>query len=297
MARRQWLQALIQIDLEYRWRLKVAGSSPELPKCPRLEDYLARFPELGAAERLTLELIGEEYRVRQRWGDCPKHAEYFQRFVQHANQLPELLFGIDRDLAREIASGPARGADLDSVGAKVREPIVSVGGLVEALRRSPLLNPAQLGELAALQARASEARSLATELLRRNWLTAYQVNQILQGNAPELVLGPYLLLERLGEGGAGQVFKARHAKMDRVVALKVVRKDLLADAEAVARFYREIEIVSRLDHPNVVHAFDAGPAGATHFLAMEYVEGSDLGRMVKRGGSLPGSTATSSRTT
>jgi serine/threonine protein kinase len=286
-VRRRWLEALIQIDLEYRWRLKVASGTPGLTKCPRLEDYLARFPELVGAERLALELIGEEYRVRQRWGDCPKHAEYCQRFVQHANQLPELLCAIDRELSREVASGPARGAELESVGGKAREPIASVGVLVEALRRSQLLSSVQLGELAAMQARYSEPRSLATELLRRNWLTPFQVNQILQGNASELVLGPYLLLERLGEGGAGQVFKAKHAKMDRVVALKVVRKELLADAETVARFYREIEIVSRLDHPNVVHAFDAGPAGATHFLAMEYVEGSDLGKMVKRGGPLP----------
>ncbi len=62
---------------------------------------------------------------------------------------------------------------------------------------------------------------------------------------------------------------------------------MLADAEVVGRFYREIQVVSQLDHPNIVHAYDAGPAGATHFLAMEFVEGTDLGRLVKRGGPLP----------
>src|SRR5262249_51548490 len=99
--------------------------------------------------------------------------------------------------------------------------------------------------------------------------------------------GSYLIVERLGEGGAGQVFKARHLKMDRVVALKVIRKELLADAEVVGRFYREIQILSQLDHPNVVRAYDAGPAGPTHFLAMEFVEGTDLGKLVKKGGPLP----------
>ena len=75
--------------------------------------------------------------------------------------------------------------------------------------------------------------------------------------------------------------------MNRVVALKVIRRESLADAEAVGRFYREIQVVSQLDHPNVVHAYDAGPVGATHFLAMEYVEGTDLGRLVKQSGPLP----------
>jgi eukaryotic-like serine/threonine-protein kinase len=109
----------------------------------------------------------------------------------------------------------------------------------------------------------------------------------MQGRGAELMLGPYLLLERLGEGGAGQVFKARHQKMNREAAIKLIRKELLADAEVVGRFYREIQLVSQLDHPNIVHAYDAGPAGPTHFLAMEYVEGSDLGKLVKQSGPLP----------
>src|SRR5262249_28511053 len=129
--------------------------------------------------------------------------------------------------------------------------------------------------------------SWAKELLSRNWLTAYQLNQLLQGHGGDLVLGPYVLLERLGEGGAGQVFKARHQKLLRVVALKLIREELLTDAEVVARFYREIQVLSQLDHPNIIHAYDAGPAGATHFLAMEFVEGTDLGKLVKRGGPLP----------
>ena len=83
------------------------------------------------------------------------------------------------------------------------------------------------------------------------------------------------------------MFKARHQKMNRLVALKVIRKELLTDAEVVGRFYREIQILSQLDHPNIVHAYDAGPAGATHFLAMEFVEGTDLGKLVKQGGPLP----------
>ena len=115
--------------------------------------------------------------------------------------------------------------------------------------------------------------ALVRELVGRDWLTPYQANQLLAGRGAALVLGPYLVLERLGEGATGQVFKARHVHMRRVVAVKVIRPELLTDAEVVARFYREIQVISRLTHPHVVHAYDAGPVGRTHLLAMEYVEG------------------------
>src|SRR5439155_24525615 len=104
-------------------------------------------------------------------------------------------------------------------------PIQTVADLVEALRATPLLSTSQLEELARdLQPRCTEPRALARQLLDRDWLTAYQMNQLFLGRGQDLVLGPYLLLERLGEGGVGQVFKARHLRMDRVVALKIIRK-------------------------------------------------------------------------
>src|SRR5262249_54908942 len=68
-------------------------------------------------------------------------------------------------------------------------------------------------------ARCADARALAKELLKRNWLTAYQANQLLTGKGKDLLLGSYILLEKLGEGGMGAVFKARNWKLDRIVAL------------------------------------------------------------------------------
>jgi eukaryotic-like serine/threonine-protein kinase len=114
-------------------------------------------------------------------------------------------------------------------------------------------------------------------------------------------VGPYFLLERLGEGDAGPVFKARHPKMDRLVALRIVRQELLADADIINRFYRETQVLSHLDHPNIVRAYDAGPVppaegqyqvggnppAASHFLAEEFVEGTDLERRVRTDGPLP----------
>src|SRR5262249_2903611 len=117
--------------------------------------------------------------------------------------------------------------------------------------------------------------------------TAYQVEQLLAGHGSELLLDHYLVMDRLGQGATGQVFKARHVRMDRPAAVKVIRPELLTDAEVVQRFYREVEAAGRLSHANVVAAYDAGPAGRTHFFAMEYVEGTDLDRLVKERGPLP----------
>ncbi|VTT97756.1 serine threonine protein kinase : Serine/threonine protein kinase OS=Singulisphaera acidiphila (strain ATCC BAA-1392 / DSM 18658 / VKM B-2454 / MOB10) GN=Sinac_2851 PE=3 SV=1: Pkinase: WD40: WD40: WD40: WD40 [Gemmataceae bacterium] len=99
-------------------------------------------------------------------------------------------------------------------------------------------------------------------------------------------LGPYLLTEPLGEGGMGAVFKARHTKLGRVVAVKVIRTGHLGTKNAVRRFLRELRAVARLDHPLIVRAFDAGEDRGEHYLAMEYVDGEDLSRTVARTGPL-----------
>jgi serine/threonine-protein kinase len=165
--------------------------------------------------------------------------------------------------------------------------IDSVSNLVEALRQSRLLEPAQQGELDQLQSRFTDPRVLARELIQRGWLTPYQVNQLMQGHGSELVLGTYKILERIGAGGMGQVFKAKHSQLNKIVALKVIRKEHLEKPDAVHRFKREIRAVSKLSHPNIVMALDADTAGDTHFYAMEYVDGTDLSRLVKEGGPLP----------
>jgi serine/threonine-protein kinase len=130
----------------------------------------------------------------------------------------------------------------------------------------------------------SDPRHLGQELLRRGWMTAFQINQVNRGQARGLVLGPYLLLERLGQGGMGEVFKARHSRMGRLVALKVVRTDRRSRQRTFLRFEREVQSTARLDHPNIVHAYDAGIVDDTLFLAMEYLEGTDLKKLVQTQG-------------
>jgi serine/threonine-protein kinase len=158
---------------------------------------------------------------------------------------------------------------------------------VEALREAGLLSPAQGEELTALRALFPNPPGLARELVKRGWLTPYQANQLARGRGKELVLGPYQLLEPLAEGGMGTVFKARHPLMKRVVALKVIRGKRLTAPDAVRRFEREIVAAGKLSHPNVVIAHDAVRAGDTLLLVMEYVEGTDLGKLMRQGGPLP----------
>src|SRR5262249_9172499 len=147
-------------------------------------------------------------------------------------RLPQLDGELAEEFRREKGPRPRTTASTTTPSApvasvEVAASSVSVAALKKALEQQPLLSPAHQQELnRGPLSQATEVRTLARELVQRGWLTAYQVNQLLQGRGRELVLGPYIILERLGEGGAGQVFKARHQKMGRLVALKLIRKEL-----------------------------------------------------------------------
>lgn len=130
------------------------------------------------------------------------------------------------------------------------------------------------------------AVELATEMFRQKKLTKYQAQAIYQRKTRALVMGNYVVQERLGAGGMGQVFKARHRKMDRIVALKVLPLETTKSPQAVLRFHREVKAAARLSHQNIVTAFDADEADGVHFLVMEYVEGENLSARVRASGPL-----------
>ncbi|HEY2251774.1 MAG TPA: protein kinase, partial [Planctomycetaceae bacterium] len=99
--------------------------------------------------------------------------------------------------------------------------------------------------------------------------------------------GQYRLLDCIGTGGMGAVFKALHGEMGRVVAIKMLMPGVMKNREAVRRFLHEIQAVAALDDPHIVAAYDAGTYGKIHYLVMEYVEGHDLGYLVKHESPLP----------
>ena len=103
--------------------------------------------------------------------------------------------------------------------------------------------------------------------------------------SPKLpVLGDYVLLGKIGAGGMGKVFKARHRRMDRIVALKVLPPNMMKHPEAILRFRQEVKAAAQLFHPNIVTAFDAGEQSGVHFLVMEFVDGQALSAIVKEHG-------------
>ena len=135
--------------------------------------------------------------------------------------------------------------------------------------------------------RPNDVEQLTRLLVQRKELTNYQAQQINAGQGNSLVLGNYVILDKLGEGGMGMVFKAEHRRMDRIVALKVLSPRLTAHPQALARFQREARAAAKLEHPNIVIAHDADESGGTHFLVMQYVEGVNLARQVVQYGTFP----------
>jgi serine/threonine protein kinase len=167
-------------------------------------------------------------------------------------------------------------------------PIASENELLATLVGSQLLEETQLDELTqSLCARFPSPHDLLRYLTLSGWLTQFQGQQLLQGRGGQLRVGPYVLLEQLGEGGMGEVYKARHDRLKRVVALKVLSKHHLANERILERFKREAQAAAQLTHPNIVTVFDAGQSDDTHFLAMEFLEGADLGHLIQAAGALP----------
>ncbi len=126
--------------------------------------------------------------------------------------------------------------------------------------------------------------TLAAKLVEIGRLNRWQAEQLKVGHA-KFSLGPYVVIDSIGQGGMGQVFKAEHRLMGRVVAIKVLPRHR-STADAIASFTREIRAQAQFDHENLVRAFDAGHDGNVYFLVTEYVPGTDLRKLVRGRGKL-----------
>ena len=131
---------------------------------------------------------------------------------------------------------------------------------------------------------APSDRQIADRLVEMGRINTWQARQLLEGRT-KFNLGPYWIIDSLGQGGMGQVFKAEHSILGRVVAVKVLPK-AKSTPEAIANFNREIRALASLDHPRLVRALDAGHDGNVYYLVTEYVPGSDLRKLVRRHGPL-----------
>lgn len=160
--------------------------------------------------------------------------------------------------------------------------ITSIDELTESLRQTQLLTPQQFEQYERdSKAPLQDVKRLSSLLIERGFLTRYQVDAIIKSEGSKLILGNYVIVDKLGEGGMGVVYKAWQRRLNRFVAIKTIRERVSKNEERlVKRFRREAELAAQLLHPNIVVVHDLDQAGETHFIVMEYVEGVDLARYV-----------------
>jgi serine/threonine protein kinase/tetratricopeptide (TPR) repeat protein len=237
----RYVEELIKIDLEYRWRRRHAVDEEPW----RLTDYAARlklrqpFP--------SCELIGEEYWVRQLWGDRPSHAEYLATYPQHGELLRERLAQLDAELDMQV-------------GQRSRRP-------------SKNASPANC-ELNLRRDNGTNFPSHDTPIR----VNASDTNPSGIPNTAAPVIPGYRILDVLDRGGMAVVYTARQLSLNRVVALKVIRGGEHAGPKELERFRAEVEAVASLRHPNIVQVFEAGEWNGMPYCAMELVSGGSLAR-------------------
>ena len=181
------------------------------------------------------------------------------------------------------ASGSDGGeADASEQAAPEAAGVTDLSEFSRALIEIRLIDSADLDAFAADSAEG--VLGLSRALVKTGKVTPYQAAAVYQKKSRGLLIGNYVILDKLGQGGMGVVFKARHRMLGRVGALKILPPSFARDRDAVLRFRREGVAAGRLKHPNLVSAQDADEDRGVHFLVMDYVEGRDLERVVRERG-------------
>ena len=176
-----------------------------------------------------------------------------------------------REIKREVREVLAERADDGS----------DVGREAATARRRPS------AQQAAPQPQNDATRSVApvAETERRKLEPHLEASAEIGSRGQRRIAG-FELLERLGAGAMGAVYKAKHLGLQEVVALKLMNPEFARDEKYVARFTQEAQVAYRLNHPNIVRAFDVGRAGDIHYLAMEFVEGKTVKELIDKRGKL-----------
>jgi WD40 repeat protein/serine/threonine protein kinase len=227
-----------------------------------------------------LDALAEEFVARCRRGERPQMAEYCAKYPELAAEIQELFPVL---LLMEQGRGP------DAALPDQSAPTVSLEQLQQRLLDAGLLPVEDLQTIVArmpAERHPITAETLALELCRQEKLTRYQAIALCQPEPTTLRLGDYVILDRLGAGGMGVVFKAVHRRMKRIVALKLLAPTLAPSRNVLQRFQREVEAAARLLHPNIVAAYDAGEDRGIPYLVLEHVAGSDLASRVQLEGPL-----------
>lgn len=231
----------------------------------------------------TARLAGREISIVELCADMP---EVVDRVAAKIAVLKQLSWIADPD---EIVTEPPSLSIQTNSTTSLPDTDVTVDEFVQAVTESGVLSDADLWNLRQEVAsdRHPRATSLAAELVAKGLLTLYQAKVILERGDSPLLLDRYVILDSIGAGGMGIVFKALQRSLERIVAVKVLPRHAVDSPEKVQRFQREMRAVAKISHPNVVQAFDAHESNGVYFFAMEYVSGNDLAELVLDQGPLP----------
>jgi len=168
------------------------------------------------------------------------------------------------------------------------EPLSDVSDVVSLLVQLDMISASTAHEIrGSASALTGSAEALLDDLVATKSLTSFQRSAIQAGKARSLRKGNYLLLDEIGEGGMGVVYKARHVRMERTVALKTLRSDRRTAADDHLRFRREVLTAAKLRHPNIVTAYDADELDGELFLVMEFVDGMNFAQWSRSSSRLP----------
>jgi response regulator RpfG family c-di-GMP phosphodiesterase len=197
-------------------------------------------------------------------------------------------------LCESVHAEPNHPAVLPAAAAR-ETPAAPAQALLARLLATQVVLPEEWDEVPPPQrdalTRVASPEGLLTRLLGLHLLTRYQVDAIRKGSTDDLILGNYRVLDVLGQGGMGTVYRAEHFQLRRQVALKVMARSTDVSPRLIHRFYGEARAVARLQHPHIVTCFDAGrhtKAGCSprDYFVMELIPGLDLFGVVRERGPL-----------
>ncbi|QDV33771.1 serine/threonine protein kinase [Tautonia plasticadhaerens] len=161
---------------------------------------------------------------------------------------------------------------------------------LRVLKRAGILSESRLADIRSKVLAGDypiDSTEMARKLVKDRVLTEYQARRLLSNRPGGLIIGRYIILEKLGAGSMGRVYKAQHRMMNRISALKIIAPEISNNQRVVARFQREMRLVGKLNHPNIIQAFDADKDRGILYIAMEYVDGDSLGQRLRSKGVIP----------
>ena len=262
---------------EAAWQALATGAGSDRPV---IETFVERLKGGERAAALS-ELVPIDISYRRRGGAPASIAEYARFEELDADWLAAIVLNPEGATRRVASSSDSRPESVPRP--KPAPPTFDV--FVERLVSSGVLDREIVDrEITFLTDSPRSAVALGERLVSRGLLTPFQFSSLLRTQKPGLVLGEYIILSPLGRGGMGAVYRARHRRMDRIVAIKVLPPSAALDPQATNRFSREIRAVARLSHPNIVAAHDAGEDSGVAYLVMECIDGIDLSTCVRTHG-------------